>query len=119
MPISSFQVDIRVPPQIVAERLRAVVQPSKFFRMAWSPLNLSHPFVGKVRDGSFKIQRDIRGRNSFLPVVWGRMVGTPSGTRLKVIMFIHPLVVIFMAIWFGMAADFAIKDNDLLPVSVV
>ena len=97
MPIYSFQLDVRVPPQIVAERLKTVFQPPYLFRMAWSPLDPSHPFVGKVRDGSFKIQRDIRGRNTFLPVVRGRMVATTSGTRVEVTMLISLFAAMFLA----------------------
>jgi hypothetical protein len=42
------------------------------------------PFIGSVQDHSFRIRRDIRYRNSFLPLVWGHIVPTPTGTRVIV-----------------------------------
>jgi hypothetical protein len=110
MAIYRFHVDINVPPHIAVERLRAIVlnekeRPSfwEAFRMAWrSPDLMSPPFVGTVQEDSFRIRRDIRHRNSFLPVVCGRLVPTPTGTRVWVTMFIHPLVLVFMLFWLGM-----------------
>lgn len=121
MPIYSFRVDVDAPPRIVAERLRAVVgEPPSFgesFRMPWSPGDpASPPFIGTVRDESFRIRRDIRRRNSFLPLIWGRILATPLGTRVNVIMFIHPMVAIFIAFWFGMVGKFILADNSPLLV---
>jgi hypothetical protein len=50
---------------------------------------------------SFRIRRDIRYRNSFLPLVWGNIVPTPMGARVVVTMFMHPLVLAFlgMLVW--------------------
>jgi len=110
MPIQSFNLDVRVPPQIVSERLRAVVElPSRLgFRM-WSAVDPSHPFIGTVRDGSFKIYRAIGSRNSFLPIVRGRLVATPTGTRVEVIMSIPLLSAIFVALFIGVLIHLA--DN--------
>jgi hypothetical protein len=116
MPIQSFQLDIRVPPQIVAERLRAVVQPpsSLGIRM-WSARDPSHPFIGTVRDGSFKIYRAISKRNSFLPIVRGRMVATPRGTRVKVTMSISLFSAIFVVACFGVIAHIISASNPDIP----
>ena len=113
MPIYSFQLDVGVPPQVVAERLRAVVESPSWLdsRTPWSPRDPNHPFIGTVRDGSFKIHRDIRGRNSFLPVVRGRMLATPAGTRVKVTMFISLFSAIFVVLFFVVATNLMIAGN--------
>lgn len=120
MPIYSFQVDVNVPPRIVAERLRAVVSEPptllQSFRMPWSSRDPdTPPFIGTVGDESFRIRRDIRSRNSFLPRVWGRMVATPTGTQVKVTMFIHPLVAVFMTFWLGMVGRGMLTENSAFP----
>ena len=106
MPIYRFHLDVDVPRQIVADRLRAVVGDKppfwkSLFTGWWSRDPASPPFVGIVDDDSFRVRRDIRYRNSFLPLVWGRFMSTPTGTRVNVIMFIHPLVALFMVFWLG------------------
>ena len=85
--------------------------------MAWRARELaSPPFIGTVQDDSFRLRRDIRYRNSFLPLVWGRFISTPTGTRVSVTMFIHPLVALFMAFWLGMVGYGALKDRSTPPV---
>jgi hypothetical protein len=121
MAVYRFHVDVDVPPQTVAERLRSIVREKptfwESFRMAWRARELaSPPFIGTVQDDSFRLRRDIRYRNSFLPLVWGRFISTPTGTRVSVTMFIHPLVALFMAFWLGMVGYGALKDRSTPPV---
>ena len=111
-----------MPPRVVAERLRAVVSeaPSSWESLSWRSRDDSGspPFIGTVREESFRIRRDIRGRNSFLPRVWGRIVATPTGTRVKVTMFIHPFAAIFMAFWFGMVGNGIVNGNGAFPILI-
>src|ERR1039458_9653010 len=106
MPIYRFHLDVDVPRQIVADRLRAVVGEKppfwKSLLSGWRSRDPgTPPFIGIVDDDSFRVKRDIRYRNSFSPLVWGRFIATPTGTRVNVIMFIHPLVALFMVFWLG------------------
>ena len=43
--------------------------------------------------------RNIDHRNSFLPLVRGRIDQGPGGSRISVILYIHPSVAIFMLGW--------------------
>jgi len=102
MPLYRFHIDTTVPPQAVTERLRCAVRDSPKFREFFGRKNPDGPpFIGSVRDFSFRIRRDIRYRNSFLPLVWGHIVPTPMGARVVVTMFMHPLVLAFMLFWLG------------------
>jgi hypothetical protein len=106
VPIYRFHVDVDVPPIVAAQRIQQVVQNAPTFwgsfRMAWRLRYPSGPpFIGTVHDNWFKMRRDIRGRNSFLPVILGRLISIPTGTRVRVTMFLHPVVAIFMALWLG------------------
>lgn len=121
MPFYRFHVDVDVPPPIAAQRLRAVVQKGptfwESFRMGWRLRYPSGPpFIGTVGDESFRMRRDIRGRNSFFPLVWGRLISTPTGTRVSVTMFLHPLVALFMTIWLGIVGRGALADRSGPPV---
>jgi hypothetical protein len=119
MPIYRFQIDVNAPPQVVAERLRTIVGEKPGFgeSMAWrSRTSTDSPFIGTVKDGSFKIQRNVRSRNSFLPLIWGLITPTEIGARLYVTMFLHPLVALFMIFWLAIAGNFALTVQ---PASLV
>jgi len=110
VPFYRFQIEVNVPTQVVAERLRSIVRekPGFWESMAWMSRGPASPaFVGTVQDDSFKIRRDIRYRNSFLPLIRGRIVPTGTGTRVSVTMFLHPLVAVFMTCWLGIAGNIA------------
>ncbi len=107
MPFYRFHIEVALPQQVVMERIRALVrkQPGfwQSFGEQWKPQDPpSPPFIGSVEEESFKFYRDIRYRNSFLPRVQGRLVATPTGTRVNVIMFLHPFVAVFVTFWLGM-----------------
>ncbi|HLW54059.1 MAG TPA: hypothetical protein VKW06_14575 [Candidatus Angelobacter sp.] len=101
MPFYRFHVDANVPPKIVAERIGAVVGKGSFleFTSWWSPDPAGRPFKGTSNSNSFKVRRYISYRNSFLPVVWGRLIPTSTGTRVNVTMIVHPFVALFMGFW--------------------
>jgi hypothetical protein len=85
--------------------------------MAWRMRYPSGPpFIGTVQDNSFKVRRDIRYRNSFLPMIWGRLISIPTGTRVRVTMSLHPLVAVFMLVWLGFVGRGALVDRSGPPI---
>ena len=114
MPLYRFHLDVPVPPRVVVERLRSAVRNRPTWRESFSfkwtqAPEADKPFIGIVRDDSFRVQRKIQGRNSFLPLVWGRLRSTPTGARVTVTMFPHPIVAIFMLVWLGIVGSTALE----------
>ena len=110
MPFYRFHVDTPEPPPVVAEKLKAIIGASpgfwESFSMGWRRRDPSSPpFIGSVQGNSFNMRRDIRYRNSFLPVIRGRAESEGIGTRVSVTMFLHPLVAGFMALWSAIMAS--------------
>jgi len=106
MPFYAFHIDVPAQPDVVAERVRAAVADVPTFwqsiKSSWKgPRPSGRPFLGNVEGRSFRIRRDINYRNSFLPLIRGRIVPTPSGSRVNVFMFMHPFTFMFMIFWFG------------------
>ena len=117
MPLYHFHIDTTVPPQTVTERLRCAVRKRlgfrEYFRTAWSGRSPDGPpFIGSVQDNSFRIRRVIGYRNSFLPLVWGHIVPTPTGARVIVTMFMHPFSSAFMLFWLGMVGHGALTERS-------
>jgi hypothetical protein len=117
MPFYACHIDVDIPLQIARQRLQVVVakKPSFWkgvsggcFRNQLRPL-----FFGTVSSESFKIRRNVGKNNSFLPHIRGRFAATQSGTQVDIIMFMNPLVVIFMMIWLGYIAHLAAASDSV------
>ena len=62
--------------------------------------NYDEFFNGKILEDSFKIQRNINYKNSFLPVLIGEIKKTDSSTRITIKTRMNLFVIIFLCIWF-------------------
>lgn len=58
------------------------------------------PFLGRLDGVSFKMTRIIVYRNSFLPVIRGRIAQGDLGANVRLVMTLDPLVALFMLGWF-------------------
>jgi hypothetical protein len=108
MPFYRFHLDTPLSESTASERIQKFTRPHRAFRelIAFNIRNITRedntvgpPFLGTV-GSTFRLRRDIRYQNSFLPLVWGRIVPSPRGSRINVTMFVHPLVALFMIFWF-------------------
>jgi hypothetical protein len=103
LPYYRFQLEVPLSPEAVAERMRAVTQEprtfSEKFRRAWGFGKSGPPFVGYVEDLSFRLRRDIRHRNLFLPMIRAKVAPEPSGSRVSVTMYLNPVVAVFSVFW--------------------
>ncbi len=57
-------------------------------------------FNGKILENSFKIQRNISYRNSFLPVIIGNIEEKDSGAKVSIKMRMNLFIKGFMTFWF-------------------
>lgn len=58
------------------------------------------PLVGRIRESSLRVARRIRYRNSFQTWLSANLIDAGGGTRLICRLALHPLVRIFMIVWF-------------------
>jgi hypothetical protein len=101
-----FQVDSSLTSQEVLQRIHVLAREAPGF---WQSIKESFgarrgggpPFIGKVEGDTFRLSRDIHYRNSFLPQVRGRVISSPTGSRVLVTMHLHPVVGAFMLFWLG------------------
>jgi hypothetical protein len=127
MPFYRFKVEARLGSQAAMARVAEIVAPPRsFFEQGyWSCANTGLPFVGKVEGSSFRVRRCIQYRNAFLPLIWGRVTGESTETRVSVTMFLHPAVALFMVLWFWGIGAAVVSFSDaagplvLLPVGLL
>jgi hypothetical protein len=103
MPYYRFELNVPLSPVEVAERIRAITdKPRSFWESLgnWSPGRGSpQRFVGRVRQLSFQLQRDIGYRNSLLPIISGLISPAPQGSTIQVKMYLHLFAAAFVAFW--------------------
>ena len=130
MPFYAFHLDVPAPPDVVAQRIRAAVSKLPTFwesmKSSWrGPRSSGRPFLGTVEGRSFRIRRDIQYRNSFLPIIRGSITATSNGSRVSVLMFMHPVVLLFMLGWFGLliSTEWRLLDSNIarsfVPVAMI
>ena len=97
-PFDRVSIQTQLAPHEVIARLASVVEPRKFWRFRGG----QQPFEGEVNATDFRITRIITYRNSFLPVIRGRVVPDGGGGRLDASFTLHPLVITFLVVWCGL-----------------
>lgn len=87
----------------VLDKLQSATTEARIF--GWS--RPKQAFLGTVDQGSFSVQRNITYRNSFLPILNGRLERAGTSTLIHVRMSVHPLVLMSMFVWMvGMGVAF-------------
>jgi hypothetical protein len=102
MPIFITTVHTPLSASEVARRLDCMIEE----RTGWPagisgariPSRTGALFAGRREDRSFTIVRLITYRNSFLPVIRGRVL-PGVGTDVRLVMMLHPLIAAFMLLW--------------------
>jgi hypothetical protein len=61
------------------------------------------PFVGRIDGNHFIIRRVIRYRNSFRPLISGRVAPVVSGSRIDIVLRLTAPVALVMGVWLAMA----------------
>jgi hypothetical protein len=80
---SRFTIQTRLSV-VEAERvLEGLVQPKRFFLDPDPATPDRRPFAGRIDGGAFKFQRVITGRNSFLPIIVGRVTPGEGGAVIR------------------------------------
>ncbi len=104
MPFYSCQIESPLTSEAALLRVRGIVREApgliQSIKESFGGLTESSPpFIGAVDGATFRMRRDIRYRNSFLPRVRGSVVSSPSGATVFLTMHLHPVVFVFMLFW--------------------
>jgi hypothetical protein len=89
-------------------KLREFTEEMKPFKLSWKAPIYSKCYIGFVLDGEFEIHRNITYRNSFLPIIRGKINRKESGSEIKISMKLDPFVKGFMFLWLGFTFLFCI-----------
>ena len=100
LPYDKFKLFTRLTVFEVQERLAKNIEPKKVFVFS-SFSTRSKPYEGEIVGASFKINRIIGYRNSFLPVIRGEISTGMEKTEISIIMRPTLGTIVFMSFWLG------------------
>jgi hypothetical protein len=98
LPYQQFTIITDLTPDQVHKRLMEVVEPpNNRWPRSQKP---NKPYQGQIGEHSFKVHRVISSRNSFLPMIQGRIQAQDGGgSQIQIKMSPSLFVVVFMWIW--------------------
>ncbi len=95
IPYNRFNIATEKQPEEVLKVIVDNTSEKRFF--SFRP---NKEFNGTIGDDRFYIQRNISYRNSFLPVIEGKVESAEMGSNIDIKMRLHTFVYCFMCIWF-------------------
>ena len=108
LPFETIVIETPVTKDDTIATLASNIEREKTFRFLKK--SDTKAFEGRLTGNAFEIRRIISYRNSFLPVIKGRIETFGTRTRLTINMRLHITVIIFMAVWFGFVGLFFIAS---------
>ncbi|MFT6502226.1 MAG: hypothetical protein ACJASQ_002352 [Crocinitomicaceae bacterium] len=127
LPFENITYKTKLESEEALNRLGNVIEAKKTFRMTGLFGSVNHnPYEGSIHGNSFKINRIIGYRNSFLPQITGVIEKDYSGTKIKVKMRLHTFVIVFLIIWVGIVGiaclsflSMMFTSQDFQPMNLI
>ena len=105
LPFETLVIETSLSKEEVATNLANNIEPAKI-RFWLKPDRKA--FEGRLRNDEFKITRIISYRNSFLPIIIGKLHAVGNSTHIIIKMRPHLVVMAFVTMWFGVAGTFCV-----------
>ncbi len=84
------------------EMVQAILETAVDARTSsWMPSPSDKPFLGTVNADGFEIYRRLNYRNSWRPIIKGRIASRPTGTVVEMTIGAHGVIRGFMFLWLG------------------
>lgn len=94
LPTENFTINTSLTKDEVITKLNEVVEPYKAGYLPYHDGG-DKPYEGEVTNDTFKINRIIKYRNSFIPKISGQVFSEEKGTGIKIKMRLNMAVIVF------------------------
>lgn len=132
LPFEKYTLTTDLSVEEVLKRLTGCMQSESDYSWSYFRRIYTKPYRGAVTGQTFRMIRNINYRNSFLPIIKGRVTSISGQTEVVVSMRPAAFVLVFMAIWLGMtglvcigiivagiAQSRQILDNGFSPAVII
>lgn len=100
LPYERFVIKTHLDPNTVLSKIDSIAErPTDRFSLFYT--NEGKPYLGNLKDNCFELNRYIHFRNSFLPVIKGRVNLDVHGSIIMVTMRLSICVIIFLSVCLG------------------
>jgi hypothetical protein len=106
LPYEKYQIESTLSLDSIEGKLNQNVE-TNISAISYRYLGIK-PFRGHIGKNYFKVWRIIKYRNSFLPVITGKLCPTETGSKIEVFLRLNYSVMIFWALWMLAAICFLI-----------
>ena len=100
-----YNLDTNDPIEVVLSRLKANVDRDRIVRVESKQ---DKSFHGTISSDGFKIRKIVNYRSSYVPTIEGKLIKRTYGTNVRLKVYAHPIVLLFMIIWFSLLVGFII-----------
>jgi len=90
IPYDEYQTESPLSSQTIRTKLLYAVDTTA----KWYQHSSNKAYRGQVTDDEFRIYRNIKGRNTYLPVIKGNFEQKAEGTKVVIVFSLHPIVLI-------------------------
>jgi hypothetical protein len=108
LPFEKFTLTTKLSATELHNRLSKNVGFNSAFSDLFYKSGPEMPYFGKVEAENFKIRRNIRYRNSFLPVISGQVSSFAGKTTIDIKMRLSIYAIVFVSVWLGGVSLFCI-----------
>lgn len=91
------------PPDALVVALRCSVDEERRTLFSFSGYKGSRPFLGKVGENTFRLQKRRHWRNDFAPRFYGQIQPEPGGTKIEGYFDVARWAKLFMRLWLAAA----------------
>jgi len=98
LPYEDFEIKTSLSSYDAINRLKKITGASQHL---WFWQRPKASYQGKIEGNQFEISRSIGYRNSFLPIIKGKVRSDLGGSSITISMQLHVLVMLFMIFWLG------------------
>ncbi|HLK29273.1 MAG TPA: hypothetical protein VKT28_11900 [Puia sp.] len=117
IPFDSLTIDSNLHDEEIVAVLSKTITPFKWYDNARDTDKL---FYGKIDKNGFTIWQIIKkGRNSFIPIVKGKIESIASGSQIKVTMRLHIAVLIFLLFFISVIAYGFFRQKSIVALIMI
>ncbi len=125
-PYENYKLTTKLSVEEIKNRLCDIIEPKKYFRLSIFHSVEKKAYEGKVMSCRFKINRIMKGRNSWRPTITGEIENNMGATIIHIRMKMVFITSVIMLIFFGglLISLFAnlfggVSEKIILPIGLV
>jgi len=100
LPFENYFLESNLSESEIISKLQEQIEPKKYARFAFLKDKSEYkPYEGSISGSTFKINRLIRYRNAFLPMISGEVKQNGSRSRIHIKMQMMTVAVLFLVFW--------------------